>query len=50
MQAGEILEKQGKFDEAIRAYTTIKDKYFRSYQAMNIEQYIERANLKKGQK
>ena len=30
MQAGEILVKQGKYDEAIEAYTTIKDKYFAS--------------------
>ena len=47
MQAGEILLKQGKYDEAIQAYTTIKDKYFRSYQAMNIDQYIEKAKLMK---
>lgn len=47
MQAGEILVKQGKYDEAIQAYTTIKDKYFRSYQAMNIDQYIEKAKLMK---
>ena len=33
LQAGEILVKQGKYDDAIQAYTTIKDKYFRSYQA-----------------
>ncbi len=47
MQAGEILVKQGKYDEAIQAYTTIKDKYFRSYQAMNIDKYIEQAKLMK---
>ena len=47
-QAGEILVKQGKYDEAIMAYTTIKEKYFRSYQAMNIDKYIEQAKqLKK---
>ena len=28
LQAGEILVKQGKTEEAIKAYTTIKDKYF----------------------
>ena len=27
MQAGEILVKQGKFDDAVTAYTKIKDKY-----------------------
>ena len=47
MQAGEILVKQGKIDEAVQAYTTIKDKYFASYQAMNIDKYIEQAKLLK---
>lgn len=42
-QAGELLVKQGKYDEAIEAYITIKDKYFRSYQAMSIDKYIEQA-------
>ena len=47
LQAGEILVKQGKYDDAIQAYTTIKDKYFRSYQAMDIDKYIEQAKLLK---
>ena len=47
IQAGEILVKQGKYDDAIQAYTTIKDKYFRSYQAMDIDKYIEQAKLLK---
>lgn len=47
MQAGEILVKQGKFDDAVAAYTKIKDKYFQSYQAMDIDKYIERAKLLK---
>ena len=46
-QAGEILVKQGKYDEAIAAYTAIKDKYFASYQAMDIDKYIEQAKLMK---
>jgi len=46
-QAGEILIKQGKYDDAIKAFTTIKDKYFRSYQAMEIDKYIEKATLLK---
>ncbi|MDO4164676.1 MAG: tetratricopeptide repeat protein [Bacteroides sp.] len=46
-QAGDILVKQGKYDDAIKAYTTIKEKYFRSYQSMNIDKYIEQAKLKK---
>lgn len=47
MQAGEILVKQGKFEDAINAYTKIKDKYFQSYQAMDIDKYIEQAKLMK---
>jgi tetratricopeptide (TPR) repeat protein len=47
MQAGNIYEKQGKFADAVKAYTKIKDKYFQSYQAMDIDKYIERANLRK---
>lgn len=47
-QAGEILVKQEKYDEAIKAYTIIKEKYFRSAQAWNIDKYIEQAKqLKK---
>lgn len=47
MQAGKILVKQGKYSDAIDAYTTIKEKYFRSYQAMDIDKYIEQAKLLK---
>ena len=47
IQAGEILVKQGKYDDAINAYTKIKDKYFQSYQAMDIDKYIEQAKLMK---
>lgn len=47
LQAGEIMEKQGKYDDAIKAYTKIKDKYFQSYQAMDIDKYIEQAKLMK---
>ena len=36
-----------KYDDAIKAYTSIKDKYFRSYQAMDIDKYIEQAKLLK---
>lgn len=46
-QAGEILQKQGKYDEAVKAYTTIKDKYFQSYIARDIDKYIEQAKLQK---
>lgn len=47
MQAGEILVKQGKYDDTVNAYTKIKDKYFQSYQAMDIDKYIEQAKLMK---
>ena len=47
MQAGEILVTQGKYDDAVDAYTKIKDKYFQSYQAMDIDKYIEQAKLMK---
>lgn len=44
IQAGQILEKQGKNAEAIEAYKTVKNKYGNSYQAMDIDKYIERAS------
>lgn len=47
LQAGELLVKQGKYDEAVKAYTTIKEKYFQSVQAMSIDKYIEQAELLK---
>ena len=47
IQAGEILVKQGKYDDAVNAYTKIKDKYFQSYQAMDNDKYIEQAKLMK---
>ena len=47
IQAGEILVKQGKYDDAVNAYTKIKYKYFQSYQAMDIDKYIEQAKLMK---
>ncbi|MDR0891502.1 MAG: tetratricopeptide repeat protein [Mediterranea sp.] len=47
VQAGEILVKEGKYDDAIKAYTKVKDKYFQSYQAMDIDKYIEQAKLMK---
>lgn len=46
IQAGQIYEKLGKNAEAIKAYQTIKDKYFNSYQSMDIDKYIERASVK----
>ena len=38
---------KAKYDDAVNAYTKIKDKYFQSYQAMDIDKYIEQAKLMK---
>lgn len=46
IQAGEILESQGKKDEALKLYQEIKKKYFQSMQYQNIDAYIERASAK----
>ena len=46
IQAGQIYEKLGKNSEAVNAYQTIKNKYFNSYQSMDIDKYIERASVK----
>ena len=46
IQAGEILESQGKKDEALKLYQTIKDKYFNSMQYQTIDEYIERVSAK----
>ena len=42
IQAGEILESQGKKDEALRLYQEVKEKYFNSMQYQTIDEYIER--------
>ena len=46
IQAGEILESQGKKDEALKLYQKVKEKYFNSMQYQNIDAYIERASVK----
>jgi len=46
IQAGEILENQGKKDEALKLYQEVKDKYFNSMQYQEIDKYIERATTK----
>ena len=46
VQAGEILESQGKKDEALKLYQTVKEKYFNSMAAQTIDAYIERASGK----
>ena len=42
IQAGEILESQGKKADALQLYQQIKDKYFNSMQYQTIDAYIER--------
>lgn len=42
LEAGLIYEKQGNKAEALKVYTEIKDKYFASTQAADIDKYIER--------
>jgi predicted negative regulator of RcsB-dependent stress response len=42
IQAGEILESQGKKDEALKLYQEVKEKYFNSMQHQTIDAYIER--------
>ena len=44
LQAGELYEKLGKNDEALKLYQTIKEKYFNSYNGANIDKYIERVS------
>jgi tetratricopeptide (TPR) repeat protein len=46
IQAGEILESQGKKDEALKLYQEIKNKYFQSMQYQTIDAYIERVSAK----
>ena len=46
IQAGEILESQGKKDEALKLYQEIKEKYLNSMQYQTIDKYIERATTK----
>ena len=46
IQAGEILESQGKKDEALKLYQDVKEKYFNSMQYQSIDAYIERASVK----
>jgi len=46
LQAGEILESQGKKDEALKLYKEIKEKYVSSAVAASIDKYIERVSLK----
>lgn len=44
-KAGLAYESLKQYDKAIEVYTTIKEKYFNSAEAGDIEKYIERAKL-----
>ena len=46
IQAGEILESQGKKDEGLKLYQQVKEKYFNSMQYQVIDAFIERASAK----
>ena len=48
IQAGEILESQGKKEEALAIYQDIKKKYVNSVlvQSSEIDKYVERASTK----
>ena len=49
IQAGEILESQGKKDEALKLYEEVKEKYFNSMQYQSIDKYIERCKILENQ-
>ena len=44
VQAGEILESQGKKDEALKLYQKVKEKYMNSMAYQTIDAYIERVS------
>ena len=44
LQAGQIYENLGQNAKAVEAYEQIKNKYFNSVQAYDIDKYIERAS------
>lgn len=46
-KAGLVFEEMGKFDEAVKMYTKIKEDYSGSSEAGSIDKYITRANLRK---
>ncbi len=46
VQAAEILEKQGKKDEALAIYQDIKKKYVNAAISQEIDKYIERLSVK----
>lgn len=47
VQAGEILESQGKADEALKLYEQVRNNYRGSQQGQEIDKYIERIKAAK---
>lgn len=47
VKAGEVLEAQKKYDEAISIYQQVKDEYVQSAIQQEIDKYIERATVSK---
>lgn len=47
VQAGEILEAEGKADEALKLYEEVKTRYAASQQGQEIDKYIERVKVGK---
>lgn len=45
IKAGEILESQGKKDEALEIYKSVKTKYINSSASREIDKYIQRASI-----
>ena len=46
-KAGIAYENLKEYDKAVKAYTTIKDKYYTSMEASDIDKYITRASAGK---
>lgn len=47
VQSGEILEAEGKADEALKLYEEVKTRYAASQQGQEIDKYIERVKVGK---
>ncbi|MBQ0082713.1 MAG: hypothetical protein KBT41_05470, partial [bacterium] len=47
-KAGICYEKNGDYDKAVQCYTTIKDKYYDSPLAQDMDKRIERCNILAG--
>lgn len=44
VQAGQLFEQMGNNGEALKVYKTVKEKYYQSMQASDIDKYIERVS------